>query len=120
MHPLDHGFSKSMFCLSLLSSIPFDKFVKSMLLGDTFHLVGFNIFDRNQIIEHKKIEKKKKLIGLGSQNNHTLWSAYNNKIIKIKNNKNSSNTDNSTVSTGFFVDSAFYRAKSLNKQNFSP
>jgi hypothetical protein len=37
-----------------------------MLLSDTFHLVGFNIFDRKQIIEQKKIEKKKKLIGLGS------------------------------------------------------
>ena len=31
---------------SLSSSSPFDKTVKSMLLSDTFHLIGFNIFDR--------------------------------------------------------------------------
>jgi hypothetical protein len=62
-----------------------------MLLSDTFHLVGFNIFDRNQIIEQKKIEKKKKLLGLGSQNNQTLWSTYNNKTNMINNNKNGSN-----------------------------
>ena len=31
---------------SLSSSSPFDKQVKSMLLSDTFHLLGFNIFDR--------------------------------------------------------------------------
>jgi hypothetical protein len=30
----------------LSSSSPFDKTVKSMLLSDTFHLIGFNIFDR--------------------------------------------------------------------------
>jgi hypothetical protein len=62
-----------------------------MLLSDTFHLVGFNIFDRNQIIEQKKIEKKKKLIGLGSQNNQTFWSTYNNITNMINNNKNGSN-----------------------------
>lgn len=48
---------------SLSSSSPFDKQVKSMLLSDTFHLLGFNIFDRKQILESKKIEQKKKLIG---------------------------------------------------------
>lgn len=52
-------------CPSLSSSSPFDKFVKSMLLSDTFHLVGFNIFDRKQILEIKKQEKKKKLTGIG-------------------------------------------------------
>lgn len=31
---------------SLSSSSPFDKQVKSMLLSDSFHLLGFNIFDR--------------------------------------------------------------------------
>jgi len=107
-------------CPSLSSSSPFDKFVKSMLLSDTFHLVGFNIFDRKYIIEQKKIEKKKKLIGLGSQNNHTLWSAYNSTTNKINNNQNGSNTDNSTVSTGVSVGSAYYRAKSLSKQILSP
>lgn len=31
---------------SLSSSSPFDKWVKSMLLSDTLHLIGFQIFDR--------------------------------------------------------------------------
>lgn len=31
---------------SLSSSSPFDKQVKSMLLTDTFHLLGYTIFDR--------------------------------------------------------------------------
>ena len=48
---------------SLSSSSPFDKQVKSMLLSDTFHLLGFNIFDRKQILETKIHEKKKKLLG---------------------------------------------------------
>lgn len=48
---------------SLSSSSPFDKQVKSMLLSDTFHLLGFNIFDRKHILESKAIEKKKKLLG---------------------------------------------------------
>lgn len=48
---------------SLSSSSPFDKQVKSMLLSDSFHLLGFNIFDRKQILESKKLEQKKKLMG---------------------------------------------------------
>jgi tubulin polyglutamylase TTLL4 len=42
---------------SLSSSSPFDKHVKSMLLADTLHLVGFNIFDRRKIDEEKKTDK---------------------------------------------------------------
>lgn len=45
---------------SLSSSSPFDKYVKSMLLSDTFHLLGFNIFDRRKIDEERKAEKSKK------------------------------------------------------------
>lgn len=42
-----------------------------MLLSDSFHLLGFNIFDRKQILENKKIENKKKLIGgIGAQSYH--------------------------------------------------
>ena len=50
---------------SLSSSSPFDKQVKSMLLSDTFHLLGFNIFDRKQILEKKKEDNKRKLMGMG-------------------------------------------------------
>jgi hypothetical protein len=39
---------------SLSSSSPFDKHVKSMLLSDTLHLIGFNIFDRRKISEETK------------------------------------------------------------------
>jgi hypothetical protein len=34
-----------------------------MLLSDTFHLIGFNIFDRQKILESRKLEKKKKQMG---------------------------------------------------------
>ena len=56
---------------SLSSSSPFDKQVKSMLLSDTFHLLGFNIFDRKQILESKAIEKKKKLLGVTNVASHS-------------------------------------------------
>lgn len=39
---------------SLSSSSPFDKHVKSMLLSDTLHLIGFNIFDRRKVQEEMK------------------------------------------------------------------
>ena len=48
---------------SLSSSSPFDKTVKSMLLSDTFHLIGFTLFDRQIIHEEQKLQKKRKLIG---------------------------------------------------------
>lgn len=40
---------------SLSSSSPFDKYVKSMLLSDTLHLVGFNVFDRRRADEERKL-----------------------------------------------------------------
>ena len=46
---------------SLSSSSPFDKHVKSMLLSDTLHLIGFNIFDRRKVDEERKADKNKKL-----------------------------------------------------------
>lgn len=46
---------------SLSSSSPFDKHVKSMLLSDTLHLIGFNIFDRRKVDEERKAEKGKKI-----------------------------------------------------------
>lgn len=44
---------------SLSSSSPYDKLVKSMLLCDTYHLLGFNVFDRKKAEEERKIEKNK-------------------------------------------------------------
>lgn len=53
---------------SLSSSSPFDKQVKSILLSDSLHLAGFNVFDRKQILIAKKMERQNKLIrNLGSQ-----------------------------------------------------
>jgi len=46
---------------SLSSSSPFDKHVKSMLLSDTLHLIGFNIFDRRKVDEERKADKNKKM-----------------------------------------------------------
>lgn len=45
---------------SLSSSSPFDKLVKSMLLCDTYHLIGFNVFDRRKVDEERKVDKNKR------------------------------------------------------------
>ena len=45
---------------SLSSSSPYDKMVKTTLLSDTCHLVGYQIFDRKQAEEDLKKEKKNK------------------------------------------------------------
>ena len=34
-----------------------------MLLSDTFHLLGFHIFDRKAVLEQKKRDKKRKILG---------------------------------------------------------
>lgn len=36
---------------SLSGSSPFDRQVKSILMSDTFHILGFKIFDRKKILE---------------------------------------------------------------------
>jgi hypothetical protein len=46
---------------SLSSSSPFDKQVKSMLLSDTMHLVGYQVFDRKKITEDIKQSRKDRL-----------------------------------------------------------
>ena len=51
---------------SLSSSSPYDKQVKTMLLCDTLHLVGFRIFDRKRIEDDKKKENKHRLLGFDS------------------------------------------------------
>lgn len=43
---------------SLSSSSPYDKMVKTMLLSDTLHLVGFNVFDRKHLEEERKEKKR--------------------------------------------------------------
>jgi hypothetical protein len=48
---------------SLSSSSPYDKTVKTMLLSDTMHLVGFNVMDRKQLEDERKREKKTQLGG---------------------------------------------------------
>ena len=48
---------------SLSSSSPYDKQVKTLLLCDTFHLVGFKIFDRKRMEEEKKKENRHRLLG---------------------------------------------------------
>ena len=48
---------------SLSSSSPYDKQVKTLLLCDTLHLAGFNIFDRNKVDEDKKKVDKQRLLG---------------------------------------------------------
>ena len=42
---------------SLSCSSPFDRQIKSILMSDTFHLLGFKIFDRKKILETKRAEK---------------------------------------------------------------
>ena len=48
---------------SLSSSSPYDKQVKTLLLCDTIHLVGFNVYDRKKIEDEKKKENKHRLLG---------------------------------------------------------
>ena len=48
---------------SLSSSSPYDKTVKTKLLCDTLHLVGFQIFDRKKVEDDKKKESRHRLLG---------------------------------------------------------
>lgn len=54
-------------CPSLSSSSPYDKSVKTMLLCDTLHLVGFKLYDRKKMEEDKKKENKQRLLGFESK-----------------------------------------------------
>lgn len=51
---------------SLSSSSPYDKQVKTMLLCDTLHLVGFQVFDRKKVEDEKKKENRHRLLGFDS------------------------------------------------------
>ena len=72
---------------SLSSSSPFDKQVKSMLLSDTFHLLGFSVFDRKQLYDQKKRDKKKKALGI-----HNSHSTSKSKARNLTNDTNSLDT----------------------------
>jgi hypothetical protein len=48
---------------SLSSSSPYDKKVKTTLLSDSMHLMGFNIFDRKRLEEERR-DKKKGIVGI--------------------------------------------------------
>lgn len=48
---------------SLSSSSPYDKTVKTKLLCDTLHLIGFQIFDRKKVDDEKKKESRHRLLG---------------------------------------------------------
>ena len=43
---------------SLSSSSPYDKKVKTTLLSDSMHLMGYNIFDRKKMEEERRDKKK--------------------------------------------------------------
>ena len=48
---------------SLSSSSPYDKQVKTKLLCDTLHLVGFQVYDRKKVDDEKKKESRHRLLG---------------------------------------------------------
>lgn len=54
-------------CPSLSSSSPYDKQVKTLLLCDALHLVGFKLYDRKRMEEDKKKENKNRLLGFESK-----------------------------------------------------
>lgn len=54
-------------CPSLSSSSPYDKQVKTLLLCDVLHLVGFKLYDRKRMEEDKKKENKHRLLGFESK-----------------------------------------------------
>lgn len=57
---------------SLSSSSPMDKYIKTLLLSDTFYLVGFRLFDRKQLEKEKAKIDKQRLLGFESSNNKVM------------------------------------------------
>lgn len=51
---------------SLSSSSPMDKYVKTLLLSDSFYLCGFNLFDRKQFEKDNAKSDKRRLLGFES------------------------------------------------------
>ena len=54
---------------SLSSSSPMDKYIKTLLLSDSFYLTGMNIFDRKQLEKDKSKNDKQRLLGFDSTKN---------------------------------------------------
>ena len=52
-------------CPSLSSSSPFDKRVKTTMLCDTFHLVGFEAQNKKKMKCEEEVVNKKRLLGIG-------------------------------------------------------
>lgn len=50
-------------CPSLSSSSPLDKQIKTLLLCDTLHLVGFSPFDRKKLEKEQEKIDKNRLLG---------------------------------------------------------
>ena len=51
---------------SLSSSSPMDKYIKTLLLSDSFYLTGFSIFDRKQLEKDQAKVEKQRLLGFDS------------------------------------------------------
>ena len=50
-------------CPSLSSSSPFDKVVKTTLLCDIFHLLGYQLYDRKKFEKEQERQVKQRLLG---------------------------------------------------------
>ena len=74
---------------SLSSSSPYDKKVKTMLLSDTMHLMGYNIFDRKKIEDEKHANKK---------GNSNIGALGKNDFKKSKSTKDDTNNDDEGIS----------------------
>ena len=59
---------------SLSSSSPMDKYIKTLLLSDSFYLTGMNIFDRKQLEKDKAKTDKQRLLGFDSHKNQLTAS----------------------------------------------
>ena len=73
---------------SLSSSSPYDKKVKTMLLSDTMHLMGYNIFDRKRIEDERHAKKGNSNIGALGKNDFK----------KSKSTKDDTNNDDEGIS----------------------
>jgi hypothetical protein len=54
-------------CPSLSSSSPLDKTIKTMLLCDILHCIGFQIYDRKKLEKEQDRINKQRLLGFDAQ-----------------------------------------------------
>ena len=62
---------------SLSSSSPLDKQIKTMVLSDTFHLVGFKLFDRKKLELEQAKKDKMRLLGFEPSKKQSSFSSSN-------------------------------------------